>query len=350
MNRARHFPPPVGGSGSSLGKEVQCTRFLGSRQVDCVRFPGLNALNFPSNSPSTLGVFVNPNQSAPSDGPSQTAPTDPIGSWWGGWPRFIITRVVVWYLIIVVIMLFLENWMIYQPFPGRSSPPPPGLEFEDVFFESIDGTRLHGWYAPHPEARAQVIYAHGNAGDLTHRGTMIQQLRDRFRVGVFLFDYRGYGQSGGSPSEAGLLMDGRAARDWLAQRAGIAPNEVVLMGRSLGTGVVVDLAANDGAGGLILQAPFTSLPDIAARQFPWLPVRMLMRNRFDSLAKIGQYQGPLLIGHGERDELTPVAMAERLYEAANEPKRLVIIAGAMHNDPFGGDFPEALEQFFSELE
>ncbi len=266
--------------------------------------------------------------------------------WWTGvWSL----RMAVCYMVVVAIMLLLEGWLIYKPLPGVTVPRPMGLEIEDVWFEAEDGTRIHAWYVEHPEPRAQVLYAHGNAGDVSLRGRLVQRLRDRFRVSVLIFDYRGFGQSEGSPHEAGVLMDARAARDWLAQRAGIEGDEVVLLGCSLGTGVVVDLAARDGARGLVLQSPYTSLPDVAGGKVPFLPVHLVMRNRFESLKKIGQYRGPLLIGHGDSDPLIPVSMAQQLFEAAHEPKTLIIRQGGDHDRPIGEEFLERLDRFFDEL-
>ena len=146
------------------------------------------------------------------------------------------------------------------------------------------------------------------------------------------FDYRGYGRSEGTPSEAGVLADARAARTWLARRAGIGENQIVLMGRSLGGAVAVDLAA-DGARGLVLESTFTSMPEVGHAAMPWLPVRTLMQTQFNSLAKISNYHGPLLQSHGTADRLIPYAMGRQLFEGANEPKQFIAIAGGDHNDP-----------------
>ncbi|HEY2838010.1 MAG TPA: alpha/beta hydrolase, partial [Pirellulales bacterium] len=162
------------------------------------------------------------------------------------------------------------------------------------------------------------------------------------------FDYRGFGRSEGSPNEAGVLDDARAARAWLAQRAGIAEGDVVLMGESIGGAVVADLAA-DGARGLILENTFSSLPDVAAHHYPWLPVRLLIRSQFNSAAKIAQYHGPLLQCHGDADEIVPVQFGQRLFEAANEPKRLVLFPGGGHNDGRRPEWLAEIDQFFNRL-
>ena len=144
-------------------------------------------------------------------------------------------------------MVPLENLLVYQPAgPHPEDWQPPGLRCEDVYIQVGDGTRLHGWYCPVDEPRAVVLYLHGNAGNITYLWPDLRMLTERMRVSVLAFDYRGYGRSEGRPTERGLLADARAARNWLADRAGISEDEIVLYGRSLGGGVAVDLAASDG--------------------------------------------------------------------------------------------------------
>lgn len=226
---------------------------------------------------------------------------------------------------------------------------PRGLKFEDAQFEAADGTALHGWYVPCKDRLAAVLLCHGNAGNVTNRAELLRALHDRVGVSVLCFDYRGYGRSEGSPDETGVLQDARAARTWLAQRAGVAEGDIVLMGRSLGGGVAVDLAATDGARGLILESTFTSLPDVAGAHVAWLPAKTLMRNRLDSIEKIGNYRGPLLHSHGDADRLIPFEQGQRLFAAANGPKRFVTIAGGDHNDPQSEEYYRALDEFFAAL-
>ncbi|HEX5104061.1 MAG TPA: alpha/beta hydrolase, partial [Pirellulaceae bacterium] len=188
------------------------------------------------------------------------------------------------YLAVLLMLLLLENTLLY-PAPKY----PEGdwdaayLPHEDVHFASADGTRLHGWLVEHPQPRAVVLYLHGNGDCVGFLGPYLQQLSDNHQVTIFAFDYRGYGRSEGSPGEQGILEDGHAAQMWLAERLQIEPADIVLMGRSLGGGVAVDLATKNGARGLILQNTFTSLPDAAACMYPWAPVQWLMKNRYDSL-------------------------------------------------------------------
>ncbi|MES1213186.1 MAG: alpha/beta hydrolase, partial [Singulisphaera sp.] len=247
-------------------------------------------------------------------------------------------------LALLLLLMLFENSLIFIPsrFP-EGDWQPRGIAFEDAWFTAADGTKLHGWYLPAEQPRAYVLFAHGNAGHVAHRAPYLQHLQQEQRVAVLAFDYRGFGRSAGRPFEAGVLADARAARDWLAVRAQIAPQDIVLLGESIGGAVMVDLAAAEGARGLILENTFTSIPDVAAWHFPWLPVRTLMRTRLDSAAKIGHYQGPLLQCHGDADTIVPFAPGERLHEAAREPKQLIVNRGGDHNDPRSDQWLSAMD-------
>ena len=253
------------------------------------------------------------------------------------------------YLGVVVIMMFLERSLIFVPsrYPVGNWHP-AALTFEDADFRAANGVRLHGWFVPCDQPRAVILFSHGNGGNLTNRADVLRALH-RLGAAVLIYDYRGYGRSEGSPDEAGILRDARAARAWLAKRTGIDERQIVQFGESLGGGVAVDLAAADGARGLILVSTFTTLPDAAAAHFPWLPVRLVMRTRLDSLSKIGRYHGPLLEMHGDADRVVPFALGRRLFAAANEPKQFVEIANGDHNDPLPSEFLQALDRFLDRL-
>jgi fermentation-respiration switch protein FrsA (DUF1100 family) len=253
------------------------------------------------------------------------------------------------YLLVVLVMMLLERRLVFFP-TSDGNWSPSEFKFEDARFKSDDGTRLHGWYLEHPQPRAVVLFAHGNAGNLSHRGPRMDYLRRRLGVSVMIFDYRGYGQSEGSPNEAGILADARAARRWLAEHAGIDARDIVLMGESLGAGVMVDLAARDGARGLILENAFTSLPDVAARHYWWLPVRWVMRTRLDALAKIGDYTGPLLACHGTADSIVPFDLGRRLFDAAPDAGKVFCeLPGHDHNDPLPEEWYVAVDRFLTRI-
>ncbi len=248
-------------------------------------------------------------------------------------------------------MLFLENTLI---FPAPKFPQgnwqPAGLNHEDVFFESADKTKLHGWFVEHPNARAVVLFCHGNGESVAGLDQLMRDYVETFEVSIFAFDYRGYGRSEGSPNEAGILADGDAAQKWLAKRAGVELAEIVLVGRSLGGAVAVDLAARNGARGLVLERTFTSMPDVASRLYRFLPVRMLMKTQLDSINKIDQYTGPLLQSHGTADSLIPLELGRRLFDAAgSQDKKFIEEDGGEHNDGYELEYWQALQSFLKYL-
>ncbi|MCA9101192.1 MAG: alpha/beta hydrolase [Planctomycetales bacterium] len=243
-----------------------------------------------------------------------------------------------------------EERLIYYPdrYPAGIWQP-EGLVYEDAWFTTDDGVRLHGWYVPHESPRAVLLFAHGNAGNLSHRVDILRVLHDLVGVSVLIFDYRGYGRSEGQPSERGLYADARAARRWLGEREEIAEGAIVLLGRSLGGGVMVELAATDGARALVLESTFTNVPDVAVGHFPLLPLRQMMHTRYDSLAKIDRYHGPLLMSHGTADTIVPYRLGRELFEAAGEPKQFFDIEGGDHNDPPPPAYYAALARFLEVL-
>jgi fermentation-respiration switch protein FrsA (DUF1100 family) len=208
-----------------------------------------------------------------------------------------------------------------------------GRPFEEARFAARDGTRLHGWFFPaaadSPRRHLAVLHCHGNGGNLSHRLDVAAALLET-GVNVLLFDYRGYGLSAGRPSEEGTYLDAEAAHAWLVAR-GFAASDIIAFGESLGGGVAAELARRVPLAGLVLQSTFTSIPDLGAELFPFLPVRWLARIRYDTLAKLPHLRVPVLVMHGRGDTLVRFAHAERNFAAAHPPKRLVELAGD-HND------------------
>lgn len=217
-------------------------------------------------------------------------------------------------------------------FPARGPLPPAATVLpngQDVVIETDDGIRLAAWYFPvHGDGPAVLVFA-GNAGDRSTRAPIASAL-NQMGCSVLLFDYRGYGGNPGRPSEEGLAADARAAQAWLAAQPGVST--IVYFGESLGAAVAVGLAVDRPPHALILRSPFTSLPDVGAVHYPWLPVRRLLMDRYPSLERISSVRVPLLVIAGDRDDVVPEPMSRRLYEAANEPKRYVLVPGAGHND------------------
>ena len=219
-------------------------------------------------------------------------------------------------------------------FPDRQVLANPGnlaLEFEDVYFRAADGVLLHGWFVP-GEGKLTWLWFHGNAGNVSHRLDNLAILHRRLGVDIFIPDYRGYGRSEGQPSEKGTYSDALGALDYLLSQRQADPARIVYFGRSLGAAVAVDLATRRSPGGLVLESPFTSLRDMAKVASPHLPLFLLVRSGYDSLAKIGRVRCPLMVLHGDRDEVVPINQGRRLYQAAQDPKCFYEIPGASHND------------------
>jgi hypothetical protein len=215
---------------------------------------------------------------------------------------------------------------------GTWDPGAVGLDFEDLWFESGDGVALHGWWLPARAAKCTVLYCHGQTGALGSQVPVLEQLTRRLRANVFAFDYRGYGRSGGSPDEKGLYRDVRAAHRQLTEGIGEDPRRVVLFGHSLGGAVAIDAALEVPVAGLVAQATFTQMRDMAKSFYPNVPLHLVTRNHFRSIDKVGRIAVPKLFVHGERDDKVPLEIGRRLYEAAAEPKEWLALPRRGHHD------------------
>lgn len=284
----------------------------------------------------------------------------------------------------VAIVLFLrwrEPHMLY--YPDRTidqTPDQLGLKYDDVTLIASDGVKINGWFVHAPDSVGRVtphgagksphggspapaevsgpttspcltvLFLHGNAGNISHRMEKLQILAD-LGADTFIIDYRGYGRSEGQPNEQGTYRDAQAAYEYLTNGApggrALPSQSIIIYGESLGSAVAVDLAAKQAVGGVIIEEAFTSVGDVGQKMFPFLPVRWLVRNKYDTLSKIGRIKAPLLIFHSRDDEIIPFRHAQRLLAAANEPKQLVELTGG-HNDAFavsGETYRAALKDF-----
>lgn len=258
------------------------------------------------------------------------------------------------YVGILLVLMWLENALVYRPTSAEEywEKPPPGMIIEDVWLPTAHGT-LHALWRNRPgwePADGAVLAFHGNGGNVSCWLGLNVTYERALGLPVLLVEYPGYAKSEGTPSEAGVYAAADAGYAWLRETRHVAPDRIVIHGESLGGGVAVDLASRQPARLLVLVKTFTALPDVAAEVYPWLPVRWVMRNRFDSVSKIGSCRCPLFHLHGDADELIPFAQGERLFAAANGPKRFVRHAGGEHNMTLPDEFVTGLKQFVGEIE
>ncbi|RJX35530.1 MAG: alpha/beta hydrolase [Desulfarculus sp.] len=232
-----------------------------------------------------------------------------------------------------------------------ATPTALGLAYEDVWLTAADGTRLHGWHLPAPGARHLLLFCHGNAGNISHRLDNLARLQQA-GLASFIFDYRGYGRSQGSPSEAGMYQDAEAAFDWAQQKAAGQGGRVVVFGRSLGGVAAVYLATVRSPAGLILESTFTNLGDMARSFLPLPGLGGWLGKRFNSLGRAPQVRAPVLVLHGDADEIVPLALGQALFAALPPPKQFVLLQGAGHNDTYlrgGAAYFQRLKEFVDKI-
>lgn len=243
----------------------------------------------------------------------------------------------------------LERLLVYHPYPTmEGSPADLHLPFEEVKARSEDGVELYGWWVPADGARWTLLFSHGNAGNISHR---LEKLAILHRLGfnVLLYDYRGYGRSGGAPQEQGLYADARAMHAYLVGTRKIPAERIVAFGESIGSVISAHLAAERPVGAVVLEGVFSSLADMAASAAPFLAG--LAGDRFNTLASMPNIAAPLLVLHSPDDDMIPFAQAEKVFAAAREPKTLVRLKGG-HNDAFvesGALYSDSLRAFFAQL-
>jgi uncharacterized protein len=244
--------------------------------------------------------------------------------------KWTLIVLLVGYLGVLVLLYVMQRTLMYFPESERTAPAAAGLPAaQEILLDTADGEKVIAWHVPPRADQPVVLYLHGNGGALRNRA-------DRFRAltadgtGLVAVDYRGYGGSTGHPSETGLLIDAQTAYAFAIAHYPVA--RIAVWGESLGTGVAVGLAAMRPVGRLVLEAPFTSTADLAARQYPFVPVRLLMHDQFRSDLRIGSVAAPLLVLHGERDTIVPIEYGERLFGLAHEPKRFVRFPQGQHED------------------
>jgi hypothetical protein len=238
------------------------------------------------------------------------------------------------YLVICLVMTFLENRLVFYPTPASAAwnePPDPAIQ--DVFLRSPEGRKIHAWWLPRGPDAPVLLLCPGNAGNLSGRGQTMLKMAERLNASVLIFDYPGYGKSEGSPNEAACYDAGESAIRWLRDEKNVPPERVTFYGESLGGGVATELATRYPCRALVLVKTFTLLPAVAKSHYWWLPCHWLMSNRFDTVKKLPAIHCPVFIASATNDTIVPFHHGEMNFAAANEPKRFFRDEGSDHNDP-----------------
>ena len=249
---------------------------------------------------------------------------------------WIIISFVVFYLAILIYVYFSQDSLFFYPSKEHQiSPDELNIEYQDLYLKHDNGEKINAWYFEPPitnenQIERTIIFCHGNAGNISGRLETVQFLL-QFDLNILLFDYRGYGKSDGVPSEEKMYQDAKLCYEFLIHEKKMSPTEIIIFGRSLGGAVAVDLAAQVKCGGLVVESSFNSSLDIAKKSFPYLPVGLLMKYKFDSSIKIKKINCPVLVGHSPEDEIIPFQLGVNLYEAAISPKEFYELSCG-HND------------------
>lgn len=264
----------------------------------------------------------------------------------------ILSILVIGYGCLLIFLYFYQNRMLFLPnFPSRvveRSPDAVGLAWEAVDLVTEDNIHLDGWFVPAPEERGVILFCHGNAGNISHRLDSLLLFHE-LGFSTLIFDYRGYGRSQGTPSEAGTYLDVAAVWEYLTQKCSVSPSRIILFGRSLGAAVAVHHATQYSPGALIVESAFTSVPDLAAELYPFLPVRWLSHLDYNIQQQLDSISVPILVAHSRDDEIIPFEHGRSLYDAADEPKQFLELRGG-HNDGFlvsGQSYIQGLNRFLT---
>jgi len=222
------------------------------------------------------------------------------------------------YLLILLFMFLFQRTFMYHPNIKNLDPVSKTFNYEEVFIPSDKNIELRSWFSFKPENKKTILFFHGNAGELSARVYKLNKFSD-INVNFLIISWRGFSGNNGKPTEKGLYKDAEKAVQWLENK-GITKKDIILYGESLGTGIAVELASKDNFSGVILESPYTSMVDMGKRFYPFIPVSLLQRDRYNSIKKIKKINSPILVLHGKADTLVPFYMGRKIYESANEPK------------------------------
>ena len=249
---------------------------------------------------------------------------------------------------LVLLLYIFQRSLLYHPSPKNPRPADFGIsEMSTVEILTNDGLKLDGWFKEAEEGKQTILYLHGNAGHIGHRSIKVKNYLDA-GFGLLLLGYRGYGGNSGKPSENKLYIDGRAALRFLLKYQ-VPLSNTIIYGESLGTGVAVEIARNLQINCLVLEAPFSSMTDVATHHFFYLPTKFLLKDHFNSIGKINEITAPIFFVHGELDSVVPWEFGKRLYDVAPQPKELLLIESANHNNLYEFNASNAIIDFIERI-
>ncbi|HEC12774.1 MAG TPA: alpha/beta hydrolase [Acidiferrobacteraceae bacterium] len=268
--------------------------------------------------------------------------------------RTLVIGLVLAYGLFVLTIYLSQSSLLYLPnLPSRTVAQTPavlGLEFSAVKLTTEDGLTLDAWYIPAPEPKAQLLFFHGNAGNISHRLDSIKTFYD-FGLSTLIIDYRGYGNSTGHPTEAGTYLDAQAAWRYLTDTLHLPANNIIIFGRSLGGAIAAHLARQQTPAALILESTFTSAPNLAADAYPYLPARWLTKFSYNTADYVSRVRAPVLVIHSQDDEIIPFDHGQQIFNIASDPKQFLTLQGG-HNDGFlisHKHYRSGIERFLNEV-
>jgi fermentation-respiration switch protein FrsA (DUF1100 family) len=261
--------------------------------------------------------------------------------------QFILTIFAIYFLVLVFLYFYQRN-LLYHPNENNYSGDKISVDIEKVKIQTADNIELLGWYhKKNLKDYKTLVYFHGNAGSLENRIHKLNHFQD-MNVNFLIIAWRGFNGNKGKPSERGLYVDGKSAIDWLIKK-GVDEKNLILYGESLGTGVATHLAQNKNYAGVILETPFTSMVDAAKNFYPYVPINLLLKDKFENFKKVKNINAPILVMHGEVDKIVPFSMGKKIYEIANNPKYSYFTKYDDHMMEYDENLVLALKSFFNSL-
>tara|TARA_B100001029_G_C15040055_1_gene442947 strand:+ start:9 stop:800 length:792 start_codon:yes stop_codon:yes gene_type:complete len=262
---------------------------------------------------------------------------------------FTITIIIIsCYLIVVAFVFFNQRNLLYHPFENNYNKDSANFSYEEIFIPTSNENNLKAWFHKKDlKQKKTLVFFHGNAGDLRNRIYKLNLIKD-FDINFLIVAYRGFSGNEGKPSETGLYDDARSTLDWL-KKQGVREDNIILYGESLGTGVSVEVAQNKKFAGIILESPFTSMVDAGKFYYFYLPVSLLLKDRYETVKKLKNIKIPILVMHGKKDKIVPFHMGQKVFEIANEPKFSYFPEEDDHMMDYNKNLLKALNNFFQSL-